>query len=84
MQRPSMSADIFTLREVADYLKVTERTLYRLVAERQIPAFKVGGGWRFRRTDLDAWIGRNIVAEEPAAVAARRDVAPARAAKARR
>ncbi|MCA3174379.1 MAG: helix-turn-helix domain-containing protein [Burkholderiales bacterium] len=31
----------------ADYLKVTERTFYRLAGAKKIPTFKVGGGWRF-------------------------------------
>ncbi len=48
--------DILTVKEVADYLKVTERTLYRLAQKGKIPAFKVGGSWRFRRDDLDHWI----------------------------
>ena len=51
-----MAEDILTIKEVADYLKVTERTLYRLAQEGKIPAFKVGGSWRFRRDDLDHWI----------------------------
>ena len=34
---------IMTIGEVADYLKVTERTIYRLAGAKQIPAFKVGG-----------------------------------------
>ncbi len=49
--------DILTIREVADYLKVTERTLYRLVKDGELPAFKVGNSWRFRREDISAWIG---------------------------
>lgn len=53
-----MTTSIYTLREVAQYLKVTERTVYRLLASRRIPAFKVGGSWRFRLTDLNAWIER--------------------------
>lgn len=51
-----MPEDILTIREVADYLKVTERTLYRLVQEGKLPAFKVGNSWRFRREDLERWI----------------------------
>ncbi|HEX7683657.1 MAG TPA: helix-turn-helix domain-containing protein [Trinickia sp.] len=47
---------ILTIKEVAQYLKVTERTIYRLAAAKQIPAFKVGGTWRFSRADIDAWI----------------------------
>lgn len=50
-----MREDILTIKEVAEYLKVTERTLYRLAQEGKIPAFKVGASWRFRRVDLDAW-----------------------------
>lgn len=47
---------IMTIGEVADYLKVTERTIYRLAAAKKIPAFKVGGSWRFSRADIDVWI----------------------------
>jgi excisionase family DNA binding protein len=47
---------IMTIGEVADYLKVTERTIYRLAGAKQIPAFKVGGSWRFSRGDIEAWI----------------------------
>ena len=47
---------IMTIGEVADYLKVTERTIYRLAAAKKIPAFKVGGSWRFSRADIEVWI----------------------------
>ena len=49
---------IMTIGEVAGYLKVTERTIYRLAGAKQIPAFKVGGSWRFSRMDIDEWIRR--------------------------
>ena len=45
-----------TIGEVADHLKVTERTIYRLAGAKQIPAFKVGGSWRFSKADIDVWI----------------------------
>ncbi len=51
-----MAKDILTVKEVAEYLQVTERTLYRLAQDGKIPAFKVGNSWRFRREDLDRWI----------------------------
>ena len=51
-----MTDQILTLKEVADYLKLTEKTAYRLVAEGKLPGFKVGGAWRFKREDLEAWI----------------------------
>ncbi len=44
---------IFTLDELATYLKVGKRTLYRLASHGEIPAFKVGGTWRFRQSEID-------------------------------
>lgn len=51
-----MNTDIMTIREVAGYLKLTDKTAYRLAAEGKIPGFKVGGAWRFRRSEIDKWI----------------------------
>ncbi len=50
------TGEIFTLDDVAAYLKVGKRTVYRLAAAKKIPAFKVGGTWRFSRADIDTWI----------------------------
>ncbi|MGL5103414.1 MAG: methylation-associated defense system helix-turn-helix domain-containing protein MAD1 [Plesiomonas sp.] len=51
-----MNDQILTLKEVAAYLKLAEKTAYRLASEGKLPGFKVGGSWRFKRTDLEAWI----------------------------
>lgn len=51
-----MSDEIMTLKEVADYLKLAEKTAYRLAAEGKLPGFKVGGSWRFKREDVLKWI----------------------------
>lgn len=51
-----MSDQIVTIKEVAGYLKVHERTVYRLAAKGEIPAFKVANTWRFRREDIEHWI----------------------------
>jgi len=56
MATRSPKTDILMIKDVAEYLKVTERTIYRLAAAKKIPAFKVGGSWRFSRGDIDAWI----------------------------
>ena len=53
--------DVMTVREVAEYLKVKDRTIYRLVANREIPGFKVGGSWRFRKTEINQWTESNAV-----------------------
>ena len=47
---------ILTLKEVADYLKLAEKTAYKLAAAGKLPGFKVGGSWRFKQTDIDQWI----------------------------
>jgi len=51
-----MSSDVMTLPEVAEYLRLTEKTTYRLAADGTLPGFKAGGSWRFRQTDIEAWI----------------------------
>ncbi|MGR5067228.1 methylation-associated defense system helix-turn-helix domain-containing protein MAD1 [Vibrio alfacsensis] len=51
-----MTDQILTLKEVAEYLKLAEKTAYRLASEGKLPGFKVGGSWRFKREDLEAWI----------------------------
>jgi excisionase family DNA binding protein len=52
--------EILTLDEVATYLKAGKRTVYRLAQKGGIPAFKLGGTWRFRRSDLDRWIAESM------------------------
>lgn len=53
-------SEILTLEEVALYLKAGKRTVYRLAQNGVIPAFKLGGTWRFRRTELEHWIIESI------------------------
>lgn len=45
--------EIMTLDEVATYLKVTTRTIYRMLEENQIPAFKIRSAWRFRKDEIE-------------------------------
>ena len=49
---------LLTAQEVATYLAVNGRTVYRLVRERRLPAFRVGGQWRFKLELIDDWIRR--------------------------
>ena len=51
---------ILTLKEVAEYLKLSELSLYRLLRKRKIPGFKVGQQWRFTKDALDKWIDEKI------------------------
>ncbi len=49
-------SELMTAMETCQYLKITQRTLYRYLQSRQIPAFKLGKEWRFVRSDLEQWI----------------------------
>jgi len=55
--------EILTLDEVAAYLKAGKRTVYRLAADEKIPAFKLGGTWRFRKADLERWIAQQTTGD---------------------
>lgn len=48
--------DIMTIQEVAKYLRLNEKTTYRYAALGTIPGFKIGGAWRFRRSQIVQWI----------------------------
>ncbi len=49
-----------TVPEVAELLKLSEKTVYRLAQKKDLPGFKAGGSWRFRRRDIDAWAAKQI------------------------
>lgn len=53
-------SEILTLDEVSAYLKAGKKTVYRLAQHGDIPGFKLGGTWRFRRSELDRWIAAQI------------------------
>jgi len=66
-QMSEVESEILTLEEVAAYLKAGKRTVYRLAQKGEIPAFKLGGTWRFRRSELDRWIAESINKKKPEA-----------------
>ena len=47
-----------TTEEVLGCLRVTPRTIYRLIKSGELPAVRLGRQWRFRRSDLNDWIER--------------------------
>lgn len=51
--------DLMTVTEVAEYLRLKERKIYYLLAQKQIPCVRVGKKWLFAQNDIDAWINRN-------------------------
>jgi excisionase family DNA binding protein len=49
-----------TIREVAEALKVAEKTVYAMASEGEIPAFRVRTQWRIRRVDFEAWLAKQL------------------------
>lgn len=58
-KRPQRT-QIMTLKEVAKYLGVHSMTVYRLLKERKLPGFKVGGQWRTKKEVLDEYLLKEI------------------------
>ena len=48
--------NIMTMKELAVYLKIAEKTAYRFASEGRVTSFKVGSAWRFRKNKIDLWI----------------------------
>jgi excisionase family DNA binding protein len=58
-KQEKQKSKLITVKEVANYLVVTERTVYRLIKDPSFPAFKVGGQWRFKIDLIDDWMRRD-------------------------
>jgi len=50
-----MEEKALTVKQIADYLQVNERTIYKLAQAGKIPCFKVAGTWRFWKQEIDEW-----------------------------
>jgi putative molybdopterin biosynthesis protein len=60
--------EMLTTKEVAEYLSINEKQVYRLIKERKIPATRITGKWLFPKGLIDEWImasAREIVSEAP-------------------
>jgi len=54
-----MQDSLMTIGQVAKYLTVDKFTVYRLVTQKKIPAFKVGNQWRFKKELIEEWLKKN-------------------------
>lgn len=52
---------LMNINELANYLRVTKKTIYRLLERREIPATRIGHQWRFERVSIDNWIRQKSV-----------------------
>jgi excisionase family DNA binding protein len=57
-----------TVRQLADYLNLNERTVLKLVSEGELPGVKIGNQWRFRKAMLDAWLDDQMLGVTPRSV----------------
>jgi len=54
-----MKEQLWTIAQVAEYLNVDKFTIYRLIANGKLPAFKVGNQWRFKKSLIEKWLKEN-------------------------
>jgi excisionase family DNA binding protein len=50
--------EVMTVPQLAEYLQCNKSTIYRLIKKGEIPAFKVGADWRFKRDVIEQWLER--------------------------
>ena len=63
-----MTREMFTTKEVAEYLSINEKQVYRLIKEKKIPATRITGKWLFPKNLIEEWImsnARESIAMEP-------------------
>jgi excisionase family DNA binding protein len=59
-----MNDTILTVPEIAVLLRVADKTVYSLAQRGELPAFKVGGQWRFSRAAIQSWIDHRTSASQ--------------------
>jgi len=60
-----MKPGYMTIEEVADYLQISEESLYKYARRGIIPAAKVGRHWRFEKHAIDEWMAVNMSGTQP-------------------
>ncbi len=53
-------SELMTPREAAEFLRISLRTLYRLLQQGDVEGTKVGGQWRIPRDELESYVRREI------------------------
>lgn len=60
-----MPDEIFTIAQAAEYLKVCDKTVRRLIKSNQLIASKIGNrSWRIRKADIDDYLNHNTNGHE--------------------
>ena len=63
------SREVMNVRQASQYLGISADTLYNYVSTKQIPAFKLGNRWRFKKSLLDAWMDEKSGVKAPTPIA---------------
>ncbi len=63
---------LMTVKQLAEYLSVNERTVLKLVQDEVLPGVKVGNQWRFRKAMIDTWLDDQMLGITPHYVAPKR------------
>jgi excisionase family DNA binding protein len=67
-EAPESTDRLLTVRQLAAYLNLNERTVLKLVSEGELPGVKIGNQWRFRKAMLDAWLDDQMLGVTPKSV----------------
>jgi nitrogen PTS system EIIA component len=51
-----MDDKLLTIEELAKYLQVSTKTVYRMIHRQQIPCYKVANQWRFKAGVIEQWM----------------------------
>lgn len=60
-----MQDQLMTVKQLAEYLNLNERTVLKLVQDGQLPGVKIGNQWRFRRPMIDTWLDDQMLGITP-------------------
>jgi excisionase family DNA binding protein len=63
MANESLADRWFSVEEIAEYLGISKETVYRWIDRSKIPAHRVGKFWKFKPSEVDAWIKDGAAAD---------------------
>lgn len=56
MEPIQQDTGLVTIKEISRLLNIAEKTIYKMAAEERIPAYKLGGSWRFSIAEVQRWL----------------------------
>lgn len=58
MKNEKHEANLLTIDELSEYLKLSKETIYRRIYDKTLPCFKVGRVWRFKSKEIEKWLAK--------------------------